>query len=282
MPYEFFGIERSGGVGKVTIHRPPANAMSVEFLEELGTLMDELAEDVDVRAVIFRSALPKYFMAGMDLKTMPRGVDLGEADVSLGPQAIMKKMFESLSGRLGEVFGILQGSINRVESLPKPTIAAINGHALGGGLEFSLACDFRVMAKGPGTIGLTEVSLGFLPGAGGTQRLPRLLGRAAALELILLSKRLGAEEAAAIGLVNQAVEPEELDAVCDALAAELAAKATRAIDAVKRCVRGSEDLPMAEGLALENRCLAEMMLTDDMVEGISSFMMGKAPEYRGR
>ncbi len=282
MAYEFFDIEKRKGVGRVTINRPPANAMSVDFLEELGRLLEELEVDREVRVVIFRSALPKYFMAGMDLKTMPPGVDIGEIDPSLGPQAIMKKMFESLSGKLGEVFGILQRSINQVESLPKPTIAAINGHALGGGLEFSLACDFRIMARGPGTVGLTEVSLGFLPGAGGTQRLPRLLGRAKALEMILLSRRLTAEEAEATGLVNQVVEPEELDAEADKLAAELATKATLAIGAVKRCVRGSEDLPMEQGLALENQCLAEMMLTDDMVEGISSFMMGKPPEYQGR
>jgi len=282
MAYEFFEIERQEGVGKVTINRPPANAMSVEFLEELGDLLEELKEDSEVRAIIFRSALPKYFMAGMDLKSMPPGVDLGDVDLSLGPQAVMKKMFASLSGRLGEVFGILQESINRVEKLPKPTIAAINGHALGGGLEFSLACDFRIMARGAGTVGLTEVSLGFLPGAGGTQRLPRLLGRGNALEMILLSRRLGAEEAEAIGLVNKAVEPEDLDAETEKLAAELATKATLAIAAVKRCVYGSEDLPIAEGLALENQCLAEMMLTDDMVEGISSFMMGKPPEFSGR
>ncbi len=282
MAYEFFDIATSGGVCKVTINRPPANAMSVEFLEELGRVLEELEDDPEVRAVIFRSALPKYFIAGMDLKTMPPGLDLGEVDVSLGPQAVMKKMFESLSGRLGEVFGILQRSINQVERLPKPTIAAINGHALGGGLEFSLACDFRIMAKGPGTVGLTEVSLGFLPGAGGTQRLPRLLGRAKALEMILLSRRLGAEEAEAIGLVNRAVNAEDLDGEAEKLAAELATKATLAIGAVKRCVYGSEDLPMERGLDLENQCLAEMMLTDDMVEGISSFMMGKPPEYQGR
>ncbi len=282
MAYEFFEIEQQEGVGKVTIDRPPANAMSVEFLEELGDLLEELKEDPGLRAIIFRSALPKYFMAGMDLKSMPPGVDLGDVDLSLGPQAVMKKMFASLSGRLGEVFGILQESINRLEKLPKPTIAAINGHALGGGLEFSLACDFRIMARGGGTVGLTEVSLGFLPGAGGTQRLTRLLGRAKALEMILLSRRLGAEEAEAIGLVNKAVELEDLDAEAEKLAAELATKATLAIAAVKRCVYGSEDLPIAEGLALENQCLAEMMLTDDMVEGISSFMMGKPPEFSGR
>jgi enoyl-CoA hydratase/carnithine racemase len=100
--------------------------------------------------------------------------------------------------------------------------------------------------------------------------------------MILLSRRLGAEEAEAIGLVNKAVEPEDLDAETEKLAAELATKATLAIAAVKRCVYGSEDLPIAEGLALENQCLAEMMLTDDMVEGISSFMMGKPPEFSGR
>ena len=168
MDYIFFQLEKEDGVGRVTINRPPANAMSLDFLQELSRLLDELKEDAGVRCVLFRSALPKYFMAGMDLKTLPPGLDVGELDPSLSPRALMKKVVSSLSGRVGDIFGGLQASINKVEALPKPTIAAINGHALGGGLEFSLGCDFRIMARGKGTIGLTEVSLGFLPAAGGT------------------------------------------------------------------------------------------------------------------
>jgi enoyl-CoA hydratase/carnithine racemase len=280
--YAFFQLEKHDGVGRITINRPPANAMSVDFLQELGQLLEELEKDPEVRAVLFRSALPKYFMAGMDLKSLPPGVELGGLDPSMGPQEVMKKVISSLSSRIVDVFGVLQASLNKLEALPKPTVAAINGHALGGGLEFSLCCDFRIMARGAGTIGLTEVNLGFLPAAGGTQRLTRLLGRGKAIEMILLSRRIAADEAAEIGLIYKAVELEELDLEGERLACELARRATRAIAKVKQCVYGSEDCTLAEGLALENKCLAELMLTEDMVEGISSFVMGNRPEYKGR
>lgn len=282
MDYTFFQLEKRDNVGRVTINRPPANAMSIGFLYELGQLLEELKEDTEVRAVLFRSAIPKYFMAGMDLKTLPPGLEIGELDPSLSPREILKKVISSLSSRIEEIFGVLQASVNKVEALPKPTIAAINGHALGGGLEFSLACDFRFMARGAGTVGLTEVNLGLLPAAGGTQRLTRLLGRGKAIEMILLGRRLAADEAAEIGLIYKAVEPEKLEVESERLASELAHKATQSMARVKQCVYGSEDRTLAEGLALENKCLAELMLTDDMVEGISSFIMGVQPEYQGR
>jgi enoyl-CoA hydratase/carnithine racemase len=282
MDYAFFTLEERDGVGYVTINRPPANAMSIEFVQELDRLMDEIRDDSAVRSVLFRSAIGKYFMAGMDLKSMPAGMEFGDLDASMGPKEVMRQVLAGVSERLEGDFKALQSSISKVEALPKPTIAAINGHALGGGLEFSLACDFRIMARGAGTVGLTEVNLGFLPAAGGTQRLTRLLGRGKAIEMILLGKRLSADEACEIGLVHKAVEPEDLDAESERLALELAHRATLAIGRVKQCIYGGEDLPLAEGLALENRCLAELLHSEDMVEGISSFIAGLKPQYKGR
>src|SRR5690625_3474114 len=157
----FVSIERDGGVAAVTLARPPVNALDVDFLNEIHEAIKTVEHDDTVRAVLFRSGIPGIFIAGADLNTFKE---------------------EETSAAAMEAF---HGCFNRMERLPKPTIAAISGHALGGGCEFTLACDFRLMIDDDrSTIGLPEVTLGIFPGAGGTQRLPRIVGPAKALDQI--------------------------------------------------------------------------------------------------
>jgi len=148
-------------------------------------------------------------------------------------------------------------------------------------LEVCLACDFRIMARGPATIGLTEVNLGLMPVAGGTQRLTRILGRGKAIEMVILGRRLNADEAEAIGLIYKAVDPDELEQEGEKLALDLAQRATCSIAKAKECIYRGEDLKLGEGLTLELECIAELMQTGDTVEGISSFIVGKKPEFKG-
>jgi enoyl-CoA hydratase/3-hydroxyacyl-CoA dehydrogenase len=193
----------------------------------------------------------------------------------------MKIAIPRLTDHVTAIFRRAQESMNMIEALPKPTVVLINGHALGGGLEFCLACDFRIMARGAPTVGLTEVNLGLLPVAGGTQRLTYLLGRGKAIDLILRGKRLNADEAEAIGLINKAVDPEDLEEEGVSLASDLASRATMSIAKAKECIYRGEDMNLEDGLELERKCIAELMHTDDMVEGISSFIVGKKPEFKG-
>ena len=165
--------------------------------------------------------------------------------------------------------------------IPSPTIAVIGGHALGGGCELALACDFRVMARGAATIGLPEVKLGLLPSGGGTTRLPRLIGRAAALDLLLRGLQIGADEAERIGLVTNAVEAEELDRCGRELAAELAALPPLAVRAIKRCVDLGLDGPLSTGLALEERANLALAETADAREGVAAFVERRSPQFVG-
>lgn len=178
----------------------------------------------------------------------------------------------------GEENGIEKGSMrmqncfHRFSTLEKPVIAAINGHALGGGCELAMACDFRIMGKG--RIGLTEVSLGILPGAGGTQRLTRLVGRAKALELIFTAKQLEAKEAKEIGLIHQAVNPEHFEQEVTEFAELLAQGAVKAMGLAKRAVNAA-DLPIEKGLQIEAKAFAETFLTDEPAIGLTAFLIKK-------
>jgi enoyl-CoA hydratase/carnithine racemase len=162
-------------------------------------------------------------------------------------------------------------------------IARINGHALGGGCELTLCCDYRVMVEdGRSRIGQTEAALGIIPGAGGTQRLVRLVGRARALPLLYEARRLSASEAAAIGLVDRAVPPEQLDETVDELAARLSRAATFAIAMIKDAVNRGQDLPLPEALEIEAHNFARAALSEDAVIGIVSFFQKQPPDFHGR
>ncbi len=249
------------------MHRGGNNAIAGDLMSELGAAFGELGADPDCRVVILQSAYDRYFSVGADLGAM------GGADRT-APNA-EETIFEmALASGAG---------FNTIAACPKPVIARINGHALGGGCELTLCCDYRIMVEdGRSKIGQSEPALGIIPGAGGTQRLVRLIGRARALPLLYEATRLSAAEAQAVGLVNRAVPREELDSAVDELAARLAKSATFAIAMIKDAVNRGQELPLPEALAVEARNFARAALSEDAVTGVVAFFQKAEPEFKGR
>lgn len=228
--------------------------------------MAGLSSDDTVRAVLFRSAIPGKFLAGADLS----GV-LQESDGD-----------EPLPDRIRRLNREWRQAFDELEHLPHPTIAAISGHCLGGGLEFALCCDYRLMvADRKSTIGLTETGVGLFPGAGGTQRLPRVVGVARAKAMIYQAQRLLASEALAIGLVHGTYGPEEFDRQALAFALEVARGPTVALRAAKAAIQAGLTDP-ALGNRLEEDGFVRVVQTEDAVEGLSAFWAKRPPEFKGR
>jgi enoyl-CoA hydratase/carnithine racemase len=249
------------------MHRNGNNAIAGELTAALQAAFQELGEDPECRVIVLQSEYDRYFSVGADLGQMG-AVDRTAPDAEA---RVLEAMKESTAG------------FEVIASCPRPVIARINGHALGGGCELALCCDYRVMVEdGRSKIGQTESSLGIIPGAGGTQRLVRLVGRARALPLLYESTRLSAAEAEAIGMVNRAVAPGELDATVDELAGRLARAATFAIAMIKDAVNQGQDLPMDQALAIEARNFARAALSEDAVVGVVSFFQKQEPQFRGR
>jgi enoyl-CoA hydratase/carnithine racemase len=246
------------GVAEVVLDRPPANAIDLLTLAELKQAAQILSVDRSVRAVLLSSALEAFFAGGFDLDFLAHGWN---------DMLPMIREFHEVA--------------NAWVRIPSPTIAVIEGHAAGGGCELALACDFRVMARGRATIGLPEVKLGLLPSGGGTTRLPRLIGRAAALDLLLRGRLIGADEAERIGLITVAAEPQDLDRVARGLAAELAALPPLAVREIKRCVDLGLDGPLSAGLALEERGNLALAETADAREGVAAFNERRLPKFKG-
>lgn len=282
MEYSFLKLENDDGLGIVTMNRPPGNALSADFVDELWDMAKEVSSDQEVRAVLFKSALEKHFMVGADLKTLPPDLDLGDLDPSWPPKQVMGHILSKMSHHIASMLEKAQQVMNEIESMPKPVIAAVSGHALGGGLEFSLACDFRIMAKGKPRIGLTETGLGLIPAAGGCQRLPRAVGHAKAVEMILLAMRLDAEEAEAIGLINKAVDPEELEKETTELGRSLAKGATIAMGCAKRSILTGENHGLEKGLEAERESILKLAETSDLAEGLMAFNARTEPDFEGR
>lgn len=245
------------GIALVTLKRPEAlNALSQSLLEELAEIPELVQQDPEVRAVIFTGE-GKAFAAGADLKEI----------------AAIKDPF---MGREYALFG--QRVFAEIAALPVPTIAAINGYALGGGLELALACDLRVAAK-TAKLGLPEVGLGLIPGFGGTQRLPRLIGRGRALDLIFTGRHVDAEEALFLGLVNRVAE----DALEEAkkLAQKILKNAPIALALAKESVVRGEGLDLAEALEIEADLFGYAAATEDMKEGVRAFLEKRPPSFKG-
>ena len=252
-------VERNqDGVVWVTLDRPRAkNALSRAVNLELRRLAGELGGDRAVRAVILTGG-GDAFWAGADLKER-RGVAAADS---------------------GPYVDAIAGAITAWAAMPKATIAAMGGVALGGGLELALACDFRVAAEGA-VMGLTEVRLGIMPGAGGTQRLARLIGVARAKELVLTGRRIDAARALDIGLVGRVVPATELRGAAEELAGELAACAPLSVAMAKRAIDRGVDLPLDEALALERRCYDVTLFSEDRNEGLRAFAEKRPPRFTG-
>jgi enoyl-CoA hydratase/carnithine racemase len=248
------------GVAVLALTRPPVNALSGALMEELRDLAQLLAADPSVRVLVVRSEAPGIFMAGADL------------------QDVLARM-----GDVAALNALLRSALDTLERLPFPTIAALNGHALGGGCELALACDFRVMARGRGRIGLPEVQRGLLAAGGGTQRALRALGRARALDFVMRGRLLDADEAERLGLVTSAVDADHLEAATEALVVEFLALPAMALAAAKRVVLEGDDMSLADGLTLEGAAMEQLLTTSsDSREGIASFLEKREPVYTGR
>ena len=230
---ELLDVRRDGAIARVVMHRKGNNAIAEDLMAELAGAFRQLGEDPEVRAVVLASEYEKYFSVGADLGSLA-GIDRQAPDAVDQIALFMRRMNDHF---------------NAIERCPRPVVAAIGGHALGGGSELTLCCDFRIMVEdGRSRIGQTESSLGIIPGAGGTQRLPRLIGRARATRYLIESTRLSAKEAEAVGWVDRAVAPDAFQAAVDELAGRLAKAATFAIAMIKDAVRRGNDLRLEEGL----------------------------------
>jgi len=263
---ELVEIRREGPIARVVMRRKGNNAIAEDLMEDLAAAFTILGDDPEARVIVLASEYEKYFSVGADL-TQLGGIDRQSAGA---PEQIARRM-----KRINAHFAT-------IEQCPKPVIAAINGHALGGGCELTLCCDFRIMVEdGRSRIGQTESALGIIPGSGGTQRLPRLIGKARALRYMIESTRLSAREAEAVGWVDQAVAPEEFQAAVEQRAAKLAKAATFAIAMIKDAVRRGYDLPLEEALDIEAADFARAATSMDAAIGIMSFLAKQEPEFTG-
>lgn len=261
---------REGHVGTITLTRKGNNSIAADLGDALVKALDELEADPEVRVLVLRSGYEKYFSVGADLTAMMSSVDQGDK--------------EGMKKALSDGVGYLQKCFTRLEQSRLIVIAAINGHALGGGCELALSCDYRIMVDdGKASIGQTEVNLGIIPGAGGTQRLPRLVGPGKALEMMLEGTRVTAPEAERIGLVTQAVKPEGFEAAVKERAEKLAAGAPIAQALIKKAVHeglGKERIEDALDIELEG--FVQSAMSDDAAIGIISFLSKQKPEFTGK
>ncbi len=256
---EFVRVSRDGGIAVVTIDRPPVNALNFQAVKELLDVADDLARGPDVGVVILTGAGDRAFVAGADINELSGLSREAAFDMSKRGHALME----------------------RIATLPKPVIAAINGSCLGGGCELALACDLRIASEGA-RFGQPEVNLGLIPGYGATARLPRLVGPAAAKELLFTGRTMDANEAYRIGLVNRVVPHAELMDVCLELARTILSRAPIAVNLVKRLVNEGMQLGLGEALDLEARCFGDACATDDMREGVRAFLEKRKPRFGGR
>lgn len=241
----FAHLDRDGDVAIIRIDRPKVNALSIELLDELALILSGLAEELPGAVVLWGGE--RIFAAG---------ADVSEFLDPLSGDALIRAFTRAFDG---------------LSALPRATIAAIGGYALGGGCELALACDFRFAAT-TAKIGQPEILLGLIPGAGGTQRLTRLVGPARAKDLVFSGRYIEAEEALRIGLVDRVVEADELLSSAVQFAKELSAGALLAQSLAKRAIDASAELPLSEGLALERELFARAMRSNDAQNGIRSFL----------
>ena len=256
---ELVSAEREGDVMWLTIQRPEVmNCLSFPTLRRFRTLLEELREDLSIRCILITGSGEKAFCAGADLKerkTMP-------------------------DERVPHFVKNIRGLMDDVEAMPQPTVAVIGGFAFGGGTELALACDLRTAAD-HASVGLTETSLAIIPGAGGTQRLPRLIGKSRAKDLILTARRVDAHEGERIGLLNRVCEGARLKENALELAGSIASNGPIAIRAAKDAIDKGVEMPIEDGLEHEARCYERVLGTQDRLEALAAFAAKRKPVFRG-
>jgi enoyl-CoA hydratase/carnithine racemase len=260
MAFDNLLLERDGAVASITINRPKVlNALNTQTLDELRRAILDLQQDDDVRVVLLTGAGEKAFVAGADIN-------------ELAVQTPTAGREHALSGQ--HVFDL-------IENMGKPVIAAINGYALGGGCELAMACTLRIAAD-TAKLGQPEIALGLIPGYAGTQRLPRLVGKGKAMEMILTGASIAADEAQRIGLVNRVVPAAGLMAEAKAVAAQLAKSAPIAMRYIINAVNKGTEMPFAEACQYEATLFGLVASTADMREGTSAFLEKRKPEFKGK
>jgi enoyl-CoA hydratase len=260
MAYENLKYEKGEGIAYITFNRPEKlNALNRKTMEELNAILDDARADDSVRVLILTGAGEKAFIAGADINELAQQTPVHGKEYSLWGQSVLHKL----------------------ETMGKPSIAAINGFALGGGCELALACSMRIAGKNA-KLGQPEVKLGIIPGYGGSQRLARLCGKGVAHELCLAGEMITAEEAARIGLVNRAVEPGELMATCEGLARKIIEKAPLAVRYAMEAIERGTEMPLEEGLFLEATLFGLCCATEDMREGTRAFIEKRPAQFKGK
>jgi enoyl-CoA hydratase/carnithine racemase len=252
-------LSAKGGIGTITLDKPPANSYDLEYIQELGAAVEEAAGDDEVKVVIVRSASENFFSAGADVK------------------AFLSEPHE----RNMEMIATSHRTLSAIAGIPKVFIAEINGHALGGGLEIALACDLRFAGEGEYRLGTPEATLGLLPGNGGTQRLPRLIGPARALDLMITGRMVSPLEAYELGIVQAIFPAGELHERTVEYAEKLAAGATKAIGNIKLAVNEGIEDGLEQGLARERELVEELFLSEDGREGLAAFAEKRPPVFKG-
>ncbi len=258
--FENLLYEKKGAIAYVTVNRPKVlNALNMATMEELRTVFHGIKDDPDVRVVIFTGAGEKAFIAGADINELAR--------------------HNAVEGKAYTHKG--QSVLNLIENLGKPVIACINGFALGGGCEMAMACTMR-LASDNAKLGQPEVKLGIIPGYGGTQRLPRLVGKGLAMQLVLSGEMITAQEAYRIGLVNEVVSQAELVPRAEAIAQKIVANAPLAVQYAMEAVNKGMEMTLQEGLYLEATLFGVCCATEDKTEGTKAFLEKRAPNFKGK
>jgi enoyl-CoA hydratase len=260
MEFKFIIYEKSEGVATITLNRPEAlNAFSKEVVEEILRALEDVKNDENVRVVVLTGAGEKAFSAGADIKAMAGMTALKARELSL--------MGESLCLAL--------------ENLEKPVVAAINGYALGGGLEVAMACDLRIASENA-RMGQTEVNFGLIPGWGGTQRLTRLVGMTKAKELVFTGKMLDGRTAEQLGLINMVTPADKFRETVKQFALELASKAPVALKVAKALINKGANIGLDSALALEREGFGVVASSEDLKEGVSAFTEKRKPVFKGK
>jgi enoyl-CoA hydratase len=257
---EAIRYEQKGNLAFVTLDRPGAmNAFNYDMLVELGQITESIRINPDIRVIIFTGSGDRAFSVGADLKERKTLTDL----------QVKRNLY-----KIGEVF-------SAIENLPQPTIAMMNGFAFGGGMELALACDFRIAAD-TALMGLTETGLAIIPGAGGTQRLPRLIGEAKALELILTARRMSAAEALSYGVLTKIAAPENLVQETADFADSILANGPIALQQAKFAVKHGMNVDLQTGLAIERKAYEVTIPTEDRIEALNAFSEKRKPVFQGK